>query len=158
MEEVLHSQRQIIRIAVLHIPAVIGFGGASGFRVGVGIDVGVCIVNKDLANASISAEVGVYQEAFSTFKAKYESSNHSINAALLAKLEEGIYLDVNVNANIDIWLVESSYSGNLAMEKFPIFTYGSDELVTSIEASSSYLVLDSHNRVKIPNIYQNIYN
>ena len=132
--------------------------GKEEIRVGVGIDVGVCIVNKDLANASISAEVGVYQEAFSTFKAKYESSNHSINAALLAKLEEGIYLDVNVNANIDIWLVEASYSGNLAMEKFPIFTYGSDELVTSIEASSSYLVLDSHNRVKIPNIYQNIYN
>ena len=132
--------------------------GKEEVHVGVGLDVGVSIINKDIASASMGVEFGAYQTAFATLKINYETGNNDLHGGLIAKIEEGLYLKLKVTANLNVLFFKASLEADLDEIKYPVFTYGSSEVVTSISSSVPVLVLDSSNRVVAPDITRNITN
>ena len=132
--------------------------GKEEIKVGIGMDVGVSIVNKDIAHAEIGLEVGAYQEAFSTYKIKYESLNNKVNRDLVAKIELGIYLKCKVEASINILFVETKYEADLKEIKAPVFTYGTDEIIAGIKPKQGTVVIQNDNKIKMPVIEKTILN
>lgn len=132
--------------------------GKEEIRVGIGMDIGISIINKDLASAGVGAEFGAYQEAFSTYNLEYNSMNNKANRDLIAKLELGVYLKAKVKANIDFLLFKTEVKLDLKEFKYPVLKLGNDEIIKGITSSNPVVVLDEHNRMKIPEITKTLLN
>ncbi len=132
--------------------------GKEEIRVGLGIDAGISIINKDLANANIGAEGGVYQEAFSAYQVQYDSINNHANQDFLFKIELGAYLKLDVSANVNALFFKVEYKVDLDEMKYPVLTLGKDEITTGISSSYSTTVLETGSKIKIPDFTKNIIN
>lgn len=153
-----NGQRAYKNITESNFTSSIKVTGKEEIRIGVGLDAGICIINKDLASASMGIEFGAYQEAFSTFNLQYESKNNHVNRDLVAKLELGVYLKAKVSANVDALFIKVDLKYDLAEFKYPVLKYGKDEIITGINSKEVAIVLDNNNRIKIPEISKNILN
>lgn len=153
-----NGQRAYKNITESNFTSFVKVTGKEEIRIGIGLDAGICIINKDLASASMGIEFGAYQEAFSTFNLQYESKNNNINRDLVAKLELGVYLKAKVSANVDALFIKVDLKYDLAEFKYPVLRYGKDEIITGLSSKEVVLVLDNNNRVKIPEISKTILN
>lgn len=132
--------------------------GKEEIRVGLGLDAGISIINKDLANANLGVEGGVYQEAFSTYQLQYETTNNKINQDFVFKLELGAYLKVDISANVNALFFKVQYKVDLDEIKYPILTIGKDEITSGINSSFSTTVLEEGLKFKKPDITKTILN
>lgn len=130
--------------------------GKEEIHVGLGLDAGISIISKDFASASLGAEFGAYQTAFATFKINYESKNQDIHTGLIAKIEEGLYLKLKVKATLNVFFFKASLEQDLNELKYPVFTYGTSEVITSISSTHPVLVLNEKNQVALPSIQKKI--
>lgn len=153
-----NGQRAYKNITESNFTSSINVTGKEEIKIGVGLDAGICIINKDLASASIGIEFGAYQEAFSTFNLQYESKNNHVNRDLVAKLELGVYLKAKVSANVDALFIKVDLKYDLAEFKYPVLKYGKDEIIAGINSKEVAIVLDNNNQIKIPEISKTILN
>lgn len=131
--------------------------GKVDMTAGVGFDVGISIISKDLAHVSIGEELGIYGEAFATMSASYHSNNNQINANFVGKVEAGIYLKTKYSAGIDIFFIKANKEGNLADTRIPLIKIGSDEITKGIKAMPTTVSI-SNQKITVPTITKVIYN
>lgn len=153
-----NGQRAYKNITESNFTSSIKVTGKEEIKVGVGLDAGISIINKDIASAGIGVEFGSYQEAFSTFNLQYESKNNRVNTDLVAKLELGVYLKAKVTANVDALFLKVDFKYDLKEFKYPVLKYGKDEIITGINSKEVAIVLDDKNQIKIPEITKSILN
>ena len=95
--------------------------GKAEIRVGIGIDGGISIINKDLAHAGVGVELGTYNEYFATVKAEYTEETNNLESGISARIELGVYLKVKLDCSIDVIFFKAAYSADLSEMKYPVF-------------------------------------
>ena len=95
--------------------------GKAEIRIGIGLDGGISIINKDLAHAGVGVEFGVYNEYFATAKVEYTTKNNDNDSGIYAKIELGIYLKVKLDCSVDALFFKVEYKADLAELKYPVF-------------------------------------
>lgn len=95
--------------------------GKAEIRVGIGLDGGISIINKDLAHAGVGVELGTYNEYFATVKAEYTEETNNLESGIYAKIELGVYLKVKLECSIDVIFFKADYSADLSEIKYPVF-------------------------------------
>ena len=95
--------------------------GKAEIRVGIGIDGGISIINKDLAHAGVGVELGTYNEYFATVKAEYTEETNNLESGIYARIELGVYLKVKLECSIDVIFFKADYSADLSELKYPVF-------------------------------------
>ena len=94
--------------------------GKADMRLGVGFDIGISIISKDLAHVGIGEEGGLYGELFASMETAYDSQSANISDSFVGNLEAGLYFKTNFSAGIDIFFFKASYANSLAEVKIPI--------------------------------------
>lgn len=97
------------------------FVGKAEIRVGIGMDGGISIINKDLAHAGVGVEFGTYNEYFSTIKAENTEETNNLESGISARIELGIYLKVKVECSVDALFFKAEYKADLKEAKYPVF-------------------------------------
>ena len=95
--------------------------GKAEIRIGIGLDGGISIINKDLAHAGVGVEFGVYNEYFATAKVEYTTKYNDNDSGIYAKIELGIYLKVKLDCSVDAFFFKVEYKADLAELKYPVF-------------------------------------
>ena len=95
--------------------------GKAEIRIGIGLDGGISIINKDLAHAGVGVEFGVYNEYFATAKVEYTTKYNDNDSGIYAKIELGIYLKVKLDCSVDALFFKVEYKADLAELKYPVF-------------------------------------
>ena len=83
--------------------------GKAEIRVGIGLDGGISIINKDLAHAGVGMELGTYNEYFATIKVEYTEETNNLDSGIYAKIELGIYLKVKLECSVDVVFFKAEY-------------------------------------------------
>ena len=125
--------------------------GKAEIRVGVGVDAGISLINKDIAHAEIGVELGAYNEYFATSNFKYITQTKDIDSGIYAKIELGIYVKTKLNCSVDAWLFKAQYSADLKEAKRPIVKIETkvnwtDDNDTGQETISNAQLSNSNNR------------
>ena len=131
--------------------------GKINMTAGVGFDVGISIISKDLAHVNIGEELGIYGEAFATMTASYHSNVNQVSAGFVGRIEAGLYLKTKYSAGIDIFFVKAEKEGELSETKIPFIEIGTKEIPTGIKASPSEVTINN-NQITAPTISKVIYN
>lgn len=95
--------------------------GKAEIKVGIGLDGGISIINKDLAHAGVGVEFGAYNEYFATAEFKYTKETKDIDSGISAKIELGIYLKVKLDCSVDALFFKAEYKVDLKELKYPVF-------------------------------------
>lgn len=95
--------------------------GKAEIRVGIGLDGGISIINKDLAHAGVGMELGTYNEYFATIKVEYTEETNNLDSGIYAKIELGIYLKVKLECSVDVVFFKAEYKADLNEVKYPVF-------------------------------------
>lgn len=96
--------------------------GKAEIKVGIGLDGGISIINKDLAHAGVGVEFGAYNEYFATAKFEYtKGDTKDIDSGISAKIELGIYLKVKLDCSVDVLFFKAEYKADLQELKYPVF-------------------------------------
>lgn len=95
--------------------------GKAEIKVGIGLDGGISIINKDLAHAGVGVEFGAYNEYFATAEFKYTKERKDIDSGISAKIELGIYLKVKLDCSVDALFFKAEYKVDLKELKYPVF-------------------------------------
>lgn len=82
--------------------------GKAELKMGVGLDVGISIVNKDIAHAQIGDEFGIYGEILATAKASIKNVAE-FKDEFQGNIEAGLYLKgkLDASANFGLFSIES---------------------------------------------------
>lgn len=134
--------------------------GSANAKLGIGLDIGLSVINKDIANVNIGEEIGFYADLFATANVNYDSSlsKDIVNTYAGGKVEVGIYLDVKMNANINILFIHHSKSVDFINAKKPFFKIGDDNITTGIEPAKREIDLRKTKSVSMPMTYKKILN
>ncbi|MBQ2937893.1 MAG: hypothetical protein IJE05_03315 [Clostridia bacterium] len=100
--------------------------GKAEIKIGIGLDGGISIINKDLAHAGVGLEFGAYNEYFATAKFKYTKETNDIDSGISAKIELGIYLKVKLDCSVDALFFKAEYKVDLKEIKYPVFKIESE--------------------------------
>lgn len=95
--------------------------GKAEIKVGIGLDGGISIINKDIAHAGVGVELGTYNEYFATIKVEYTEENNNLDSGIYAKIELGIYLKVKLECSVDVVFFKTEYKADLNEIKYPVF-------------------------------------
>lgn len=95
--------------------------GKAEIRVGIGLDGGISIINKDFAHAGVGMELGTYNEYFATIKVEYTEETNNLDSGIYAKIELGIYLKVKLECSVDVVFFKAEYKADLNEVKYPVF-------------------------------------
>lgn len=112
--------------------------GKAEIKIGIGLDGGVSIINKDIAHAGIGVELGAYNEYFATAKLEFSTNKQDNDSGITAKIELGIYLQVKFDCSVDVVFFKADYSANLAEVKQPVL-----KLETGVDWSDNNTATDN---------------
>lgn len=129
--------------------------GKATASVGIGFNVGLSFLSKDLANVNISLEFGPYVSAFVYTKGNVDSDVDS-ELYLGGRVEAGLYFKSGVNANVDSFFLKKSYNKNLIDIKAPIITLGEDEAMIGIKAKKEEVEIKTRD-IALPAVYKQIF-
>lgn len=93
--------------------------GKANMRFGIGFDIGVSIISKDLAHVGIGEEGGIYGDIFASMNATYDAKNPKLSENFVGKIEAGIYFRTKFSAGINVFFIKKDFSKDLAEFKKP---------------------------------------
>lgn len=134
--------------------------GSANAKLGVGLDIGLSVINKNIANVNIGEEIGFYADLFATANVNYDSkeSKDIINTYAGGKIELGIYAEAKMNSNINFLFLHQAKSVDFINAKKPLFQIGSDDITTGIEPAEKEIDLRKSKSVTIPITYKKVLN
>lgn len=106
--------------------------GKAELKAGLGVNIGISFISKDIAHIGFSDEVGIYGDAFVTAKITYNNLNQDTNTDFVGKVEFGIYNKAQIDAEINIFFLKQDYNQVLEESKNPIIQLGNDQLVKEV--------------------------